>query len=258
MSTTMQFNPATLIQAGRETDQNYKERGSSMDIRAQKIFAWGGLISLLMAIGSLQIAGFLPPPSPAESAEQIATLYRANSVSICIGAIIFLLSTAPFLLFIGVLSVQMRRIEGDRRTFTYIQLASGTASMVPIILAPLAWSVAAFRPEQSPESIQSFNDLGFITMVMTTPMVAVQVLVVGLAILSDKGARPVFPKWFAHASFVCAIGLLTGLLCVLSRTGPLAWNGMIAGWPPSILFLSWTILMTVILLKAIKRQEAEG
>ena len=229
-----------------------------MDIRAQKIFAWGAVISLLMAIYGLHIAGFLPPPSPAESAAQIATLYRQNGISICIGAIFFLLSTAPFLLFIGVLSVQIRRIEGDRRTFTYIQLAAGTASMVPLILAPVAWCVAAFRPEQSPESIRSFNDLGFITMVMTTPMVAVEVLAVGLAILSDKGARPVFPKWFAHASFVCAIGLLAGMLCVLSRTGPLAWNGMIAGWPPSLLFLTWTIVMTVMLLKAIKQQETEG
>jgi hypothetical protein len=216
------------------------------------------LISLLMAIYGLHVAGFLPPPSPAESAEEIAALYRANSISICIGAILFLFSTAPFLLFIGVLSVQIRRIEGDRRTFTYIQLASGTASMVPIILAPVAWCVAAFRPEQSPESIRSFNDLGFITMVMTTPMVAVEVLAVGLAILSDKGVRPVFPRWFAHASFVCAIGLLAGMLCVLSRTGPLAWNGMIAGWPPSLLFLAWTVVMTVMLLKAIKQQEAEG
>jgi hypothetical protein len=229
-----------------------------MDIRAQKIFAWGALISLLMAIYGLHIAGFLPPPSPAESAEQIAALYRANSVSICIGAILFLLSTAPFLLFIGVLSVQIRRIEGSRRTFTYIQIVSGTASMVPIILAPLAWCVAAFRPEQSDGTIQAFNDLGFITMVMTTPMVAVEVLAVGLAILSDKGTRHVFPRWFAHASFVCAIGLLAGMLCVLSRTGPLAWNGMIAGWPPSLLFLAWTIVMTVMLLKAIKQQEAEG
>jgi hypothetical protein len=229
-----------------------------MDIRAQRIFAWGALISLLMAIYGLHVAGFLPPPSPAESAEEIAALYRANSISICIGAILFLLSTAPFLLFIGVLSVQIRRIEGDRRTFTYIQLASGTASMVPIILAPVAWCVAAFRPEQSPESIRSFNDLGFITMVMTTPMVAVEVLAVGLAILSDKGVRPVFPRWFAHASFLCAIGLLAGMLCVLSRTGPLAWNGMIAGWPPSLLFLAWTVVMTVMLLKAIKQQEAEG
>src|SRR5260370_11936496 len=77
------------------------ERGSSMDIGAQRIFAWGALVSLLMAIFGLYMAGFLPPPSPAESAEQIATLYRTNSDSICIGAILFLFPTPPFLLFIG-------------------------------------------------------------------------------------------------------------------------------------------------------------
>jgi hypothetical protein len=229
-----------------------------MDIGAQRTFAWGALISLLMAIFGLYTAGFLPPPSPTESAEQIATLYRANSDSICIGAILLMLSTAPFLLFIGVLSVQIRRIEGDRRTFTYIQLASGTASMVTIILVPLAWSVAAFRPEQSAESIRTFNDLGFITLVMASPMVAVEIIAVSLAILSDKRARPVFPRWFAYWSFLCAIALLCGLLCVRTKTGPLAWNGMIAGWLPSLLFLSWVILMTVMLLNAIKQQEAEG
>jgi hypothetical protein len=67
-----------------------------MDIRAQRIFAWGALISLLMAIYGLHIAGLLPPPSPANSAEQIAALYRANSVSIRIGAILFLLRQRHF------------------------------------------------------------------------------------------------------------------------------------------------------------------
>jgi cytochrome bd-type quinol oxidase subunit 2 len=138
-----------------------------MDIQAQRIYAWGALFSLLMAIGGPYIAGFLPPPSPAETAEQVAALYRANAGPISICAILFLFSTAPALLFIDVLSVQIRRIEGTRRTYTDIQMVAGTASLVPIVLAPLAWSVAVFsaRAKRS-----EYSDL---TMVMTTPMVAV-------------------------------------------------------------------------------------
>jgi hypothetical protein len=229
-----------------------------MDIRAQRIFAWCGLISLLMAMGAVYVAGFMPPPAPTESVDQVVALYRANSVSICAAAILFLFSVAPFLLFIAVLSVQMGRIEGDRRLFTYLQLVAGGTSMVPIILVPLAWSVAAFQPEQSADNIYLLNNFGFITMVMATPMVAVEVLAVGLATLSDKRAQPIFPRWFAYASFLCAIALLPGLLCVLAHSGPFDWDGIVAAWVPTLSTLIWVIATTIILLKAIKRQEVEG
>jgi hypothetical protein len=227
-----------------------------MDIRTQRIFAWGGVVNWLMSFAGLYIAGFLPIISPAASAEQIAALYRANGpLMIETGSIVFLLASAPFVPFIAVLSAQIKRIEGDRRTFTYLQLAAGAASMTPLIVTPLPWCVAAFRPH-SPEIIQVLNDLGFITMLTATPAVGVQVLAVGLAVLADKRAQPVFPRWVAHASFVCALGLQGGLLLVLTRTGPFAWDGVIAGLLPFI-FFPWCILMTPLLLRAIKQQEAE-
>jgi hypothetical protein len=229
-----------------------------VDIRAQKVFAWSGPASMFMFAIAAYIAGFLPPPSPAATAEQIASIYRANSHSICIAAILVMLSTAPFLLFIAVLSAQLKRIEGNGRTFAYAQLAAGTASMTPIILIPLVWCVAAFRPERSAEVIQAFNDLGFITQVMVTPPAMAQVLVVGLAILSDKRARPIFPRWLGYLSVLCAIADLPGLLCVLYKTGPFAWDGIIASGLPALTFLPWTILMAVMLTKAIKQQKAEG
>jgi hypothetical protein len=227
-----------------------------MDIRAQRIFAWGGVVNWLMSFAGLYIAGFLPIISPAASAEQIATLYRTNGpLMIEIGSIVFLLASAPFVPFIAVLSTQIKRIEGDRRTFTYLQLAAGAASMTPLIVTPLPWCVAAFRPH-SPEIIQVLNDLGFITMLTATPAVGVQVLAVGLAVLADKRVQPVFPRWVAHASFVCALGLQGGLLLVLTQTGPFAWDGVIAGLLPFI-FFPWCILMTPLLLRAIKQQETE-
>jgi hypothetical protein len=228
-----------------------------VDIRTQKVLAWSGPISTAVTLGALVVGNFLPLPSPAASAEEIAAFYRAHSHAICIASIMFMVSAAIFLGFVTELSVQIKRIEGDHRTFTYLQLAAGAASITPLILTPLAWCVAAFRPEHSPEIIQVFNDLGFITMITATPEVGVQVLAVGLAVLSDKRAQPVFPRWVASASFVCAIGLQCGLLCVLARTGPLAWDGIVAGGIESIVFIPWTLLMCVMLLKAIKQQETE-
>jgi hypothetical protein len=227
-----------------------------MDIRAQRIFAWGGVVNWLMSFAGLYIAGFLPIISPAASAEQMAALYRANGpLMIEIGSIVFLLASAPFVPFIAVLSTQIKRIEGNRRTLTYLQLAAGAASMTPLIVTPLPWCVAAFRPH-SPQIIQALNDFGFITMLTATPAVGVQVLAVGLAVLADKRVQPVFPRWVAPASFVCALGLQGGLLLVLTQTGPFAWDGVIAGLLPFI-FFPWCIVMTPLLLRAIKQQEAE-
>ena len=229
-----------------------------MDIRAQRVCIWGGPISLLMAVAGLYVAGFLPPPSPAASAEQIAAIYREHSLAIRIGGILFMASAAPFFMFIAVLSAQMKRIEGDRPTFTYLQLAAGATSLAPIIVAPLAWCAAAFRPEHSPDTLQALNDLGFLTMVMTTPAAMAQVFAVGMVVLSDKSARPVFPRWVAPASFVCVIALLSGMSCVLARTGPFAWDGKVASGLENLGFVPWTVFMVVVLLRAIKRQAAEG
>jgi len=226
-----------------------------VDIRAQKVFAWSGPVSMSMVLIAAYMSGFLSPPSPVATAEQIATLYRANAHAIVTGAILVMLSTAPFLLFIAVLSVQIKRIEGDRRTFTYAQLAAGTASMTPIILGPLAWAVAAFRPEQS-ANVQAFNDLAFLTIVGVTPPAIAQMLVVGLAIISDKRSQPIFPHWVGYVSFVVPLGSLPGLLCWLFKTGPFAWDGFLAGGLPTLLFVPWTVLMAVVLTRAINQEGA--
>jgi hypothetical protein len=229
-----------------------------MNTRIQSLFTWGGPISLLMAVGGLYVAGFIPPPSPTTNAGQISALYREHGTAIAVGGILFMASAAPFLLFIAVLSAQIKRIEGDGRIFTYLQLAAGATSMTPIILAPLAWCTAAFRPEQSPEVIQAFNDFGFMTMIVATPAAMAQVLAVGLAVLADKNAQPVFPRWVAPASFICVIALAFGLSAALTRTGPFAWNGFVGGALESLGFIPWTMLMVVALLKAIRQQETAG
>jgi hypothetical protein len=227
-----------------------------MDIRAQKIFALSGPISMAMVLFAAYMSGFLSPPSPTATAEQIATLYQANAHAITSGAILFELSTALFVLFIAVLSVQIRRIEGDRRTFTYAQIVAGTASMAPVILGPLGWAVGAFRPESG--NVQAFNDLSFLILAGVTPPATAQMFVVGLAILSDKRAQPILPRWAGYVSIVISIVAVQGLLCWMFKTGPFAWDGFLAGSLPTLLFFPWSILMAVVLIRAINREAQEA
>jgi hypothetical protein len=226
-----------------------------MNSRTQRLFAWGGPISLAMAVAGLYVAGFVPPPAPNADTAQIGDLYHAHRTAIAVGALLFMASAAPFLLFIAVLSAHIKRMEGDGRIFTYLQLAAGATSMTPIILAPLAWCTAALRPDNSPEIIRAFNDFGIITMIVATPAAMAQVLAVGLAVLAEKSPRPVFPRWVAPASFLCVIALAFGMPAALTQTGPFAWDGLLGGGLESLGFLPWTVMMTFVLLRAIRQQE---
>ncbi len=45
---------------------------------------------------------------------------------------------------------------------------------------------------------------------------------------------------------------------VFFKDGPLAWNGLIAWWVLVVAFFLWLIVLSVVLLDAIRRQEEEG
>jgi hypothetical protein len=228
-----------------------------MDIRVQKLFAWCGPISFAMAITGAVIAGFVPPLGPDATAEQVANFYREHGDSVIVGGIVFMLSTAPFTVFISELSTQMRRMEGERRTFTYAQLSAGIASMVPVILVPVIWCATAFHAQHHAEIVQAFNDLGLITTVMVTPPAMAQVLVTGLAILADRNVTPVLPRWLGYFSLVVALFCLPGVLCVQFRSGPFAWNGVLAGALPSLVFFTWVIVTSLGLVRAVNQQAFE-
>jgi hypothetical protein len=71
---------------------------------------------------------------------------------------------------------------------------------------------------------------------MTTPPAMVQMRVTCLAIYSDKGPSPIFPRWLAYVSFLVAIHVPAWILCVPFRTGSLAWNEIIADGLPTMSF----------------------
>src|SRR5260370_16839527 len=92
-------------------------------------------------------------------------------------------------------------------------------------------------------------------MVMTTPAAMAQVIAVGMVVLSNKSARPVFPRWVAPASFVCAIALLSGMSCVLARTGPFAWDGKVALGLENLGFVPWTLSMSLVLFRPLNPHQ---
>ena len=226
-----------------------------MNTRYQLMCVWSGVaVFLLFGIGLWPIAGFFPPLLPSASAGEIAAIYQQNTTAIRAGMLPLIMSGGFYAAWVAVISIQMRRIEGAHPVMAYTQMIAGAATLMFFLLSPLIWTTAAFRPERAIELTQGLNDLGWIMFVMAVSTGIFQNLAIGFAILGDKGPRPLFPRWAGFFNFWVAVLTLPGLLLTFFKTGPFAWNGLLAFYLPAGVFFLWFFVMIPLLIKAIKRQ----
>jgi hypothetical protein len=213
------------------------------------------IATVLFFIALYNLAGFLPLPPPALSAREITALYLGNATGVRLGAIVLLFCMSFLCAFYATISAQMRRMEGVAPTYTFVQLACGVYALVAFLLGIIAFAVAAFRPERSPEVIQAFSDFAFLCIVMPAAPAFVQLFAIGLAILADKSSRPVYPRWVAYLNFWTAILFLPGLVVCMFLRGPFAWNGLLGFWVPAAVFGLWNNLMAYVMYKAARQQR---
>lgn len=226
-----------------------------MNKTAQYMCLWSAAVmGLLVTIGWWPVAQFVPPPSPNLSAEAIAEMFSTNTFGIRTGMLLMLAGVGFFIPFIALISTQMRRMEHTPPVLAYTQLLGGSMSVMIIIVPIMLWTTAAFRPERSPEITQMLNDAAWLIVAMTFAPGIMQNISIGLAVLWDKSAKRVFPRWVAYVNFWMALGFLPAGLMTYFKVGPFAWDGLLAFWLPLVAFAIWFNVMFICLQKAIKEQ----
>lgn len=222
----------------------------------QKLCVWSGVIFMaLFGLGWWILAGFLPPPSPLATGVEVAGFYQENTWSIRLGLLIAAFSCTFYYPWIAVISVQLKRIEGPNAVYSWTQALSGATGAFIIYFPMLLWMVVSFRADRDPELMLLLNDLGWLMFTTTLAPFVAQNLSIALAILSDKSSTPVFPRWLGFYNIaVTSIFFPVGLI-LFFKTGPFAWDGMLAFWIPLVDFFIWMIVMTVFLFKAINQQR---
>ena len=221
----------------------------------QRVCAWSGIICVSMFFGAFALAGFIPPLSPNASAIEIAAHYRSHLGGIRVGAGIMLISGMFYAVFTGLISAQMRRIPGIHPTVIYSQLAAGAFGCLTYLVPAMLFAATAFRPERAPDMTQLMNDLSWIMLVMPWPPFMAQNFSFAFAILCDKRAKPLFPRYVAYVNIWAPVVFTPALALPFFKTGPLAWNGIFVIWIPAFVFIAQFIVNTTALLRAVRDEE---
>jgi hypothetical protein len=229
-----------------------------MNERMQRLCTWGGpVFAALFFLGFGVIAGYIPPPNPADSAIVVATRYQEHANSIRAGMVISMYALTFYVPFSAVISVHMKRIEGEFSPLSKTQFGMG--AILPAAFLPTLYFFqnAAFRPERAPEAVQQLNDMGWLPFTGIIYTIVLQNLVIGLAVLSDKRQTPIFPRWFGYFTLWCGLLYCPASLDVFFKDGPLAWNGLLSWWLSLVAFFVWVVVTTAMLFKVISTQAAE-
>jgi hypothetical protein len=223
-----------------------------------KFCAWSGTLCLLtMAIGFVLIAGYIPTRSPGQTAIETAQFIIDNRTRIRWGMILCMFSSSLLMTFAVSMAIHMRRIEGRFPALAMIQFGLGAIFVLEFIYLIFFWQTATFRVERAPELIQLLNDMAWIPFVGLSSTLVVQVACFGIAVLVDRRARPIFPRWLGYYNLWAALMFTPGTFNVFFHDGPLAWNGLLAWYVPLTVFATWLIINPIYLSKAVDSMADE-
>jgi hypothetical protein len=230
-----------------------------MNLSDQRICLWLVPAFGILLLVAFLVSGFVPPPSPTLTAQEIANFYRDHLGQVRAGMITINLCGVMFIPFFMVIVVQMQRMANPSRAFAYAYLSAAASAGSVFVLADLAWSIAAFRPERDPQLIMLLNDLAWMAFVSPVGFIIAQNLCLALCIYLDVGSKAVFPRWVGHFNILVALLMIPGAFALMFKEGSLAWNGALAFGLRFGVYAVYIATMFFVVQSAINQQaRAEG
>lgn len=227
-----------------------------MNLLDQRVCAWGGVFCAVFIGAGLLLSGFVPPPSPTLAADEVAALYQADAGRIRAGMIMALTGIAGYAALVAVISAQLRRIRCSSRLPVYLQLGAGSIGVLTVMFPLMIFAATAFRAERDHALTQLLNDVGWLIIIPAFPTFIGQFAAIAFGVFQDASARPVYPRWVAYFNLWVAVLFVPGAFAYVFRTGPFAWDGLLAFWLAACAFFAWLIAMTYQTLRAISSQAA--
>jgi len=221
--------------------------------------AWGGPILLLVTIIFWGIFGHnVPPFSADQSADAIAEQFRPLAQRIKLGMVVELPFSALYLTWGVAITKLMEEIELDNNVLSTLQLWGAGLTTMIFVIPCAGWLGVTYRAETMPSwALQMIYDMWWILFDLAYALTTLQMIPLGICLLSDKRAVPLFPRWMGW--FSIWVGLMFFLESFMSffKGGPFSRSGILNYWTEFTLFFAFMALVSFYLLKAIGRLERE-
>ena len=223
-----------------------------MGRKIQITCALSGLLMVAMyGFGVLAFAHMIPVNSPERSVPDVVTSFTENLTGVRIGMSLVMLGCSLMITWGAALATQTRRASPNHPILFHIQVACAVTATMNGVMLCLAGGLAAFRPGViSGEITQALNDLFWLLWVLPGSSFEVWALAAGVAILLDRRARPVFPRWSGYYSILVALSFFPGFMGLFFKSGAFAYNGLFPWWIPTLMFFVWALMMTPLTIRA--------
>ena len=220
---------------------------------SERICLWcGPALVVILGIGFL-LAGFIPPPSPADGAQEIADFYGVDEDRRRVGIILLSVGGGLFLPFGVAVATQLRRIEGPGSPMASVQLGAATITAGTTMIYTFVMLAIMFRTGRDPDATLALSDLAWVPFIGLWAPGALQASATAIAVLFDDrpAGRRILPRWVGWLSAWMAFTSLTGSLVPFFMDGPFAWDGLIAFYLAAGVFLGWYAAVFVAIRRAI-------
>jgi hypothetical protein len=228
-----------------------------VNTRIKLLCAWSGPALAILTTLGLALANVIPvPPGANLDPQGIAQFYTQSSTRTLVGFALASVSIGLIFPLVALIAVHMVRMEGRTPLLTFLQMVTGSACGVFLIVPMIMMGVCAFRPERSPELIQLLNDFAWMMFITPLAPFCIQNVAIALAIFNDRNPQPVLPRWVAYGNLWVAFLFLPSILPYFFYDGPFAWQGIFVFWLAFIAYASWAMGMGLVLRRAVLREEA--
>lgn len=227
--------------------------------RYLRLCAWGGPA---MLVGTILFWGVLgqniPPYSGALDAPSFAAQYLGHIYSIRAGMIATLAISPLYFMWGLAITKVMEQVERDNNILSQLQLWGAGFTTVVFYVACAVWLASTYRPESySPETLQSFYDLGWIAFDMPYALTTLQMVAIGACFLTDRRAVPLVPKWVCWLSIWAGFSFFLEVMMPWFRTGPFARSGTLNYWIEFSAFFVFMAAVSAYIVAAVGRLERE-
>jgi hypothetical protein len=219
-----------------------------MSATVKSVCAWAGPATVVVTLTGWLIAGVLPLPLGSSSSTEEVVAFYSHDTRVLLGMVIAQLGICLVFPLIALIALAMLRIEGRSPLLTIIQVVTGAATGVLLLIPMLLMAIIAFRPDRTPELTVTLNDIAWLLFLTPIAPFMIQNIAIGTAILTDK--RSVLPRWVGYFNFWVAAAFIPDVLAFFFHAGPFSWRGIFVFWLALFAYAAFLVVMGLVLRTA--------